>query len=233
MSQVFAHRGASVLERENTVAAFAAAVRLGADGVELDARRTADGAIVVHHDAHLADGRALVDLPAVELPGHVPLLGAALDACVSLTVNIEIKNGPDEVDFDPTEGVAEAVVAEVRRRASHGRVLVSSFQLPSIERVRALDTGVPTALLVVLRPETDVAELVGDCGRRGHAALHPHHSGVTPELVAMCHGTGLALNTWTVDDPSHVARLAGMGVDGIVTNTPDVALAALGRELVH
>lgn len=229
MTLVYAHRGASTQERENTIAAFAAAVVMGADGVELDARRTVDGAIAVHHDAHLGDGRPVIGLVATDLPDHVPLLGAALDACGDLVVNIEIKNWPDDVDFDRTELVAEAVVAEVGARRSHDAVLVSSFHLPTIERVYALDPAIPTGLLVVLAPDDDFGALVDRCGRGGHAALHPHHSGVTDELVDLCHRAGLALNTWTVDDPLSIARLAGMGVDGIVTNVPDVALVALGR----
>ena len=60
MTQVIGHRGASRAERENTLEAFHAAVAQGADGVELDVRRTADGALAVHHDAHLPDGRAIV-----------------------------------------------------------------------------------------------------------------------------------------------------------------------------
>ena len=68
MTQVIAHRGASGLEPENTVAAFRRAVALGADGVELDVRRSADGVLVVHHDARLADGRAIVTVPEAELP---------------------------------------------------------------------------------------------------------------------------------------------------------------------
>jgi glycerophosphoryl diester phosphodiesterase len=79
--RIFAHRGASAVERENTVAAFAAAVAMGADGVELDVRRTADGALAVHHDAHLADGRLLVEVAAGDLPSEVPSLVEALAAC--------------------------------------------------------------------------------------------------------------------------------------------------------
>src|SRR3954466_8935464 len=107
MVRVIAHRGASAAAPENTVEAFHLAKELGADWVELDARRTADGAVVVHHDAHLADGRAIVDLRRSDLPAHVCDLADALDACDGMSVNIEIKNWPDDVDFDPTDAVAE------------------------------------------------------------------------------------------------------------------------------
>ena len=68
---MYGHRGASAAERENTLAAFDTARRMGADGVELDVRRTADGALVVAHDPLLADGRALVSLDRAELPPDV------------------------------------------------------------------------------------------------------------------------------------------------------------------
>src|SRR5437764_504870 len=63
----------------------------------------------------------------------------------------------------------------------------------------------------------------------GHLALHPFDATVNHELVALAHEAGLALNVWTVDDPARIEELAEMGVDGIVTDVPDVALAALGR----
>ena len=68
MTDVIAHRGASRLAPENTIEAFELAVAVGADGIELDVRRTADGVLVVHHDARLPDGRAIVELPWHELP---------------------------------------------------------------------------------------------------------------------------------------------------------------------
>ena len=72
--RVIAHRGASAVERENTLEAFRAAVRLNADGIELDVRRTANDVLVVHHDAHLPDGRAIIELHDNELPDWVPTL---------------------------------------------------------------------------------------------------------------------------------------------------------------
>ena len=222
---IIAHRGASVAHRENTLAAFAAAGPLGADAVELDARRTGDGAIVVHHDEALADGASIVGLARADLPDHVPTLAEALDACGDLVVNIEVKNWPDDVDFDPTEAVAEEVVAEVARRGAEDRVLVSSFHRPTIDRVRELAPALPTAFLHVhIDGPTALAEAVA----HGHGALHPWFGWVTPELVAAAHEAGVVVNTWTVDDPAEIARLAELGVDGIVTNVPDVALEVLG-----
>ncbi|MGH9019953.1 MAG: glycerophosphodiester phosphodiesterase, partial [Acidimicrobiales bacterium] len=91
MTAVLAHRGLHRAERENTLAAFAAARAAGADGVELDVHASADGVAVVHHDSSLA-GRALGSTPASELPDYVPTLGAALEACAGLWVNVEVKS---------------------------------------------------------------------------------------------------------------------------------------------
>lgn len=206
MTTVWAHRGASATERENTVAAFARAVALGADGIELDVRRTADDQPVIHHDP----------LPPGPLPSHVPGFAEALDACGDLVVNIEIK--------EPTE-LAEVVVDEVRRRGWADRVVVSCFDLATVDLVRALDPGIPTALLSMLASEEDLAT----CVAHGHGAYHPHHAGVDARLVEAAHERGLAVNVWTVDAPGRITELASFGVDAIVTNQVDIALAALGR----
>jgi glycerophosphoryl diester phosphodiesterase len=222
---VIAHRGASAIEPENTVRAFRRARQLGADWVELDVRRTADGVLAIHHDAVLPDGRAIVDLPAAELPESVPDLAAALDACAGMGVNIEIKNSPDDPDFDEGRSLADAVVALVAARDERARVLVSSFDAGTVERVRAVDPGVSTALLTssLIDPPAVVARVAA----AGHAAFHPWAPTVDAELIERCHAAGLQVNTWTVDDPGWMARLIDMGIDGIVTNVPDVARAVV------
>ncbi len=229
MTLVYAHRGASVAEPENTVAAFRTAARLGADGVELDVRRTADGQAAVVHDAALPDGRAVAELVLDDVPPGVPRLAEALDACDGLVVNVEVKNVPWDADFDPDEGLAELVVRTLAERGGRDRVLVSSFGPAAVARVRALDPGVPTALLTAVLTDDQVEALVEEVHAAGHVALHPHHLTVTPHLLERCAAAGLAVNTWTVDDPDRIGALAAMGVDGIVTNVPDVALRALGR----
>jgi len=219
---VIAHRGASAAHPPgNTLAAFAAAGRLGATWVELDVRRTADGQLAVHHDPRVADGRLLVATASSDLPDYIPLLAAALDACDGLGVNIEIKNSPDEPDFDPDLTAVDQVVEVVRDRS--GPYLVSSFHYETIERVRSLEPGLPTAFLVGA-PEP---ELLERAAAGGHVAVHPWHGLVTPETMAVAGRLGLAVNVWTVDDPDQIRSLAALGVDGVVTNVPDVAVAAL------
>ena len=229
MTLVYAHRGASAAEPENTVAAFRAAARMGADGVELDVRRTADGAAAVVHDATLADGRAVADVTLAEVPAEVPRLDEALDACAGLVVNVEVKNAPWDADFDADESLAELVVRTLADRDGRDQVIVSSFGEGAVARVRQLDPSLPTAFVTAVLTDDQVDDLVEEVAAAGHVALHPHHLTVTPHLLDRCHGAGLAVNTWTVDDPERIHALAALGVDGVVTNVPDVALRALGR----
>jgi glycerophosphoryl diester phosphodiesterase len=224
VTAVIAHRGASRVERGNTVAAFTRAVELGSDGIELDVRRTADGALVVHHDAALGDGRAIVEMPRSDLPSYVPTLAEALDACSGAWVNVEIKNEPGEPDFDDGETVVDGVLAELDRRGPDaGPWLVSSFRLETVDRCHALAPHVPTAWLVFdVRPE--VPELLAG---RGHSAVHPWVDTVTADVIERCHDAGVAVNTWTCNDPARARVLAGWGIDGICTDVPGVLRDAL------
>jgi glycerophosphoryl diester phosphodiesterase len=223
---VIAHRGASAAFPENTIEAFLGAAEHGADWVELDVRRTADGVLVVHHDAHLPDGRAIVELTADELPASVPTLAAALDACAGMGVNIEIKNNHPDPDLDPDEWVAEQTVALLTERGGRDEVLISSFNPATLLRVRERGPHLATALLVI-EPDEDVVEVVIAAG---HSALHPYDWFVDIELVTRCHAAGVAVNVWTVDDPERMAELLAHGVDGLCTNVPHIARGLLPRD---
>jgi glycerophosphoryl diester phosphodiesterase len=227
---VIGHRGASGAFPENTLAAFQGALDQGADGIELDVRRTADGALALSHDDTLPDGRVVVEVDRAHLPPDMPVLAEALDVCRPLAVvNIEIKNWPDDKDFDATEQLAASVVALLTERGEldDGRNLVSCFHLPTIDCVHELAPGLATAWLLGL--VEDPARLVERAAERGHVAIHPHHAFVNETLVHLAHDAGLAVNTWTCDDPERIRWLADVGTDAVVTNVPDVALAALGR----
>ena len=225
---VLGHRGASSTHPENTLAAFAAALAAGADGVELDVRRTAGGGLAVRHDPTLADGRLILELATADLPGDVPVLATVLDAMgTARVVNTEIKNLPDDPDFDPDEQLAQAVVdlLSARGELDDPKHLISSFHLPTIDRVHELAPGLATAWLVIDAGPTTVERAAA----HGHTALHPHHAFVTEELVQAARASGIALNTWTIDDPDRIRWLAGIGVDAVVCNDPAGALGALGR----
>ena len=223
MVEVLAHRGASRARRENTVEAFALAAELGSDAVELDVRRTADGVLVVHHDAYVRDRLAIADMAASDLPGHVPHLGAALDACAGMWVNVEIKNDPRDPDFDPTDSIADQTVAALAQRGEDDRWLVSCFRIETIDRCRSLAPSIRTAWLVPEVPDDVIATMVS----RGHAALHPWVATLHRSHVDVCHGAGIVVNTWTCDDPQRMVELIEWGIDGICTNVPDVALEVI------
>ena len=131
------HRGGSGPWRENTLEAFAGGIGLGADGVELDVRRTSDGRLVVHHDAEIAGIGAIAGLRASEIPPWVPGLEEALTACAGAAVNVEVKNAPTEPGFDPEETAATEVVAVLAGtgggKAAPAHVIVSSFWPASLQ----------------------------------------------------------------------------------------------------
>jgi glycerophosphoryl diester phosphodiesterase len=212
---VLAHRGASRAAAENTPEAFQLALRLGADGVELDARRAGRGELVVYHDPELAGTpvRRILEPP---LPG----LATALDASAGGLVNVELKT-----DGDAAGGVAAAFCALLHRRGGRDRVLASSFDPLALRTVRALRPNIPTAL--VIGADSDVGAALREAAIARHRALHPKSELVDRMLVEHARKLGIALHVWTVNDADEVARLARLGVDGVITDVPDIALAVL------
>lgn len=226
MPVVIAHRGASAAHPPgNTIEAFLAAAAAGATWVELDVRPLAGGALAVHHDPLLPDGRALCEVASEDLPGWVPNLEDALEACFPLGVNVEIKNTAGEAGFDPSPDLASAVAGALRSKLGRQDLLVSSFDARTLEQFRSVAPEIPTALLCM---QLGPAE-VDACRRQGHVAINPFVAAVTPEGLDLARRAGLDVNVWTVDDPTEVRRLAEMGVSGIVTNRPEVACDVLAR----
>ncbi len=227
---ILGHRGASASHAENTLAAFVAAASAGADGVELDVRRTADGHAAVRHDPTLPDGTPLVALQSADLPPWLPTLADALDACAGMrVVNVEIKNWPADPDFDPSEALAGRVVAELAVRTEQERqaVIVSSFHRPTVDRVRELDPALATGLLTMVM--ADITAAIDEVVEHGHRAIHPHVSTVDAALVERAHERDLLVATWTVDDARRLRELNQLGVDAAITNDPAAALEAIGR----
>ena len=232
-ARVVAHRGASADHPENTLAAFSGARSQGADWVELDVRISSDGALVVHHDPIYPDGSVVATTPSERRPAHVPLLHEALDACAGMGVNIEIKNTPGDLGPEVPHGleVADRVVDLVaQRRAAEGAgadqpILVSSFDELTLARVRAGGAGIETGLLVWdLHNDPDALQRAADCG---DVAINPWDPFVDEQFMERCARLGLMVNAWTVDDPERIARLEELGVHGIITNVPAIALRVL------
>lgn len=223
---IWGHRGAPNRARENTLAAFAAAADEGATGVELDVRLAAGHALLLHHDVTLADGTPVAVLDEANRPSWMPTLAESLDALRGLVVNIELKHYPGESDHNPEAPIADAVVALLAERGGRDQVIVSCFDWPTLERVRALAPAVPTGLLHVGR---SAAAALAHAAAGGHAAVHPHLSSVDAAMVAEAHAVGIAVHVWTVDDPDQMRELAAAGVDAIITNEPARAAEVLGR----
>ena len=174
---IIGHRGASADHPENTVEAFVGAREQGADWVELDVRQASDGSLIVHHDPWYRDGRTIWDTAGDERPPEVPLLDQALDACAGMGVNVEIKNSPGDLGGDHVPHgleVADSVTGLLAARAAAGvqeEVLVSCFDWPTLERVRARDQALATGFLVFdLNALPDAPERAAEAG---HRALHP------------------------------------------------------------
>jgi glycerophosphoryl diester phosphodiesterase len=222
---VIAHRGASGHRPENTLPAYELAVEQGADMIEVDLHRTRDGAVVVTHDEELAGlgGRGeiadatLADVRALDAGSgeRVPTLAELLDGYGKrIALNLELKRGT-RAEYPELE--AETVAA-LERRGLLDRVLFSSFYDPVLRRLRGLAPAARIGLLISRRyPDAAIDRAKG----LGAEALHPEVALVTPALVGEAHAAGLAVYVYTVDEPSEMERLLGLGVDGLFTNFPD------------
>jgi glycerophosphoryl diester phosphodiesterase len=229
--RVWAHRGDSAHAPENTMLAFDKAREVGADGIELDVRFDGDRNVVVFHDREL---RRLTGLTgrmeelsaaaraALRVGGEqVPLLAEVL-AAFDLEVDIEIKS-------ERVGRTAELVAATARVIRDSGRadqVMVSSFDPIALIQVHRHLPDV--ALAYLFHDEQPLPLRRGWVGRWiGASLLHPQHTLCTAERVKVWHTAGLPINAWTVDDSGELARLAGLGVDGVFANDPAHAIAVL------
>lgn len=235
---VYAHRGASGYAPENTLEAFALAIRQGADGVELDVHLSSEGEIVVIHDESIdrvSNGRGLVCEMILEelkryhygasMPGFesaaIPTLREVLELVrpTQLGVNIELKNSI--IDYPFLEKLCLDLVRQMRMEE---QVMYSSFNHHSMARMKAISPAARCGLLyssIMVRP-WDYAKGLG------MDALHPHMSELlVPGECAQAHALGIAVNTWTVNETEHIRRVLEAGADMVITNYPDRALAVL------
>ncbi len=239
--EVIAHRGGAALRPENTLAAFLHAAELGADVLEMDVRISADGAIVVIHDATVdrtTDGSGTVagltrerlraldagyrwspdggkTFPYRGRGLRVPAFEEVLERVPATRMVVEMKQ------FAPPS--AAALCALIRRAGMQRKVLVASFADDALRAFRnacpevatsmsALEARLFAALQGLYVPAA-VALQVPD--RMGDTVL------VTPELLATARGRNLKLHAWTVNDDARLRELVRMGVDGIMTDYPD------------
>ena len=221
---ILGHRGAPLEAPENTFGGFRLAVEHGADGVELDVQRSADGAPVVIHDLTLdrtTDGSGEVrahswaELSLLHAGPGEPLrrLGEVADwaAGAGAWLNVELKG----------EGTEAAALATLERAGVLERTLVSSFLPTVVLEVGRLAPGIRRALVTEAWDAT-VAGLVRDSGAGGVCI---HRALATPERLAELAAAGLSVVVWTVDDPAEVRALLRAGVASIITNDPRRAVA--------
>lgn len=223
---VFAHRGGSKIGPENTIVAFDRGLAAGADGLELDVHLSRDGVVVVHHDPLLdrttrARG-ALVNRTAAELAElDVPTLREVLARYRSTPIIIEMKGS--------SHALATAAVDEVRRAGAADHICLGSF---SVGALRAVRNAAPEIATSAGKFEVRVALYRSwirlSPGRVPYRAFQvPEMSGgtrvVSRRFVDMAHKSGLAVQVWTVDAPDDIRRLLDWGVDGIISDRPDVA----------
>jgi glycerophosphoryl diester phosphodiesterase len=242
---VVAHRGASADHPENTLVAFEAAARAGADVIEFDLRLTADGVPVVLHDEDLSrttDGHGpvrdttLAELKALDASAgrgprtEVPTFAEALETIgrMGAGLDIEVKSlgVPDQGRHDLLETALEVL----RTARFPGPALVSSFNGLTIQRCRELAPGLPTGFLCAAA--IDPASALTYVRQAGHEFLLPQVDSLLEEgrgFVDECHAAGVRLGTWTVDDEATMERLFGWGVDAVASNRPALAVAVRDR----
>lgn len=237
---IFAHRGASSYAPENTLAAFDLAYRQGAEAIELDAKLTADGQVVVIHDQSVdrttqGSGRvkemSLAQLKTLDAGSHfdvmfkgepIPTLDEVFAAFGQLLfINVELTNYASVLDRLP-----DKVAVLVKQHKLVQRVMFSSFNPIALLRIHRLLPKTPVGLLAL--PGNSGAWARSWPGRIvPYQALHPALNDVTPTLVEECHRLGRRVFVWTVNQVEDMRRLMEMKVDGIFTDDPVRARKAI------
>ena len=239
-----AHRGAPLIEPENTIPSFEAAVAAGADAVEFDVRLSADGRPVILHDAAVdrtTDGHGLArdltvaDLARIAIPrAHgAPTTGPTREEALTtlsgrIGVDIELKQLPGEPDFDPdVDRLVEATFRTIVAVGFVGPVLLTSFNPFTLDAARRLAGDFPVGLLTDASVEAAVALSFGS--ERAYDWILPPVPRVIEageRIVVRAHDAGLRVGTWNTEDPSEARTLMGWGLDAIATNDTATIVAA-------
>ena len=227
---IIGHRGSPRDHRENTLRAFRRAFDVGAEAIELDVHGTADGAVVIHHDAAtnarpgesgarvaIADTSlsALREIPIAD--GPIPTLAELLALTPAhRTVYVEVK----------AKGIEEAVVSVIRAAAK--QCAVHSFDHRIVRRVRDIAPEIPVGILQTSYP-IDPLRPMHDADARD---LWQHWELIDPSLVERVHADGGRVIAWTVNDATVARRLVSWRVDGICTDVPAFMRALVDEAVV-
>jgi len=231
---VIAHRGASMYAPENTFAAFDLAVAMGADAIELDTMLSADGTPVVIHDQTLertTDGNGNISSKMVD---EIKLLDAGsffdkrfagervptLEEVFStvgqkIMINVELNNYASPFDRLP-----EIIVDLIRKNDLSERVLLSSFNPITLMRAQRAGPEIRRAALFGRGPQ--FVRFIFEAFTT-YSSVHPEVSLVNQKTVSRHHDAGQKVNVWTVNDETEMMKLLSMGVDGLITDAPDLA----------
>jgi glycerophosphoryl diester phosphodiesterase len=210
---------------DNSLDAFAKAAAAGADGIEIDVRRSADGVLILSHDpSHPQIGQlhelSLADIRAVA--PEIPTLSEAIEAIPSnVFINVEIKNHFGEPGFDWRRSIVDQTLDELSRITPLDRILLSSFDPFAVGRSRRRRPEVARGLLVTGRTSLRGALLWARLAH--HNAVHLDRSHLfedAADVVTRAAAHDLAVVVWTVDDPHEIEHLFRSGVAAIVTNDP-------------
>jgi glycerophosphoryl diester phosphodiesterase len=215
---IYAHRGASIEQPENTLAAFRRAIEIGAPGIELDVHLSADGVPVVIHDETVdrtTNGTGKVsDLTVAELQRldagngeRIPTFRETLDVIAGHSkLDIEVK----------ASDAAAAVLAEI---ANYPQLewLISSFRWESLEFVREQD---PSAELWVLAYAA-TNDAIAMARKLGASALNLHYKSVNKVQIDLLKPDGIDVGVWTVNDVAEAERLRDIGVIAICSDDPE------------
>jgi glycerophosphoryl diester phosphodiesterase len=249
MPLILAHRGASAYAPENTLAAFRLAHKMGADGIELDVQLTRDKVPVVIHDDTVdrtTDGHGRVtemtigeisrleagSWKADEYRGEqIPTLAQVFEGLMEwlkpvgrarpALINVELKT-----ERVSTDGLEREVMNVISRYGIQERILLSSFNPLSLYRAKKLNPRIPRGLLY----DNSLPIYFRNAWFRllaGPRAMHPEYPMIDARYMQWAKNKRLAVNTWTVDSREEAMRLSKLGVDGIITNEPDIIRAAL------
>lgn len=222
---VAGHRGMPLEYPDNTLAGFRAAAEV-VPMVELDVRRTADDRLVLAHDPHLrglvvaeTDWAGLRSLDVGD--GHHPaLLDDVLESLPALRLDIEVKNSPLEPGFEPDHRTA-LEVADLARPID----VITSFYWPTVDAVKAARPDIATGILV--DQAGSMAEATRYAAGMGHEVIAPHYALVTEVDVQQARAVGVAVATWTLNDPDTAIAFASWGVSTIITDDIHRISAAL------